>query len=286
MSILSDATIRSLCELPAEIFDHKIYQQLLDSRGGVWPAASHAIERVKREMITHATRPPSAEERSAFKPMIVPFSPTLIREVVDKSSVEKRNAALVDWAKANPDLTPTHDTLSQLENDYPDIARKIISKGITSYGYDVSLTEDIKLFTNINSAEIDPKRFDQERCLVQADVHTDVDGARFVRIPPHSFMLGSTVEYFCIPRDIMVVCLGKSTYARCGAIVNTTPIEPEFEGNIVIEISNSTPLPMRIYLNEGIAQFLFLKGDKPCETSYKNRGGKYQGQVGVTIPKV
>ncbi len=166
--------------------------------------------------------------------------------------------------------------------------RKIISRGTTSYGYDVSLKEDeCWVFTNLHSGTIDPKRFDPEKCLSRMSVHTDEqDGAKYVILPPNSYMLGSTVEYFRIPRDIMVICVGKSTYARCGAQVNTTPIEPGFEGNVVVEIANSTNSPMRIYLNEGIAQFLFIRGDRPCGTSYGDRGGKYQGQVGVTLPKV
>lgn len=162
---------------------------------------------------------------------------------------------------------------------------KVVSYGLSSYGYDIRLTEDVKIFTNVNATEIDPLNFDEQGCLVKAEVRTTPDGARYVLIPPHSYMLGSTVEYFRIPRDVMVVCLGKSTYARAGAIVNTTPIEPGFAGNVVVEISNSTPLPMRIYLDQGIGQFLFFQGDEPCETSYNDRGGKYQFQTGVTPPR-
>ncbi len=193
------------------------------------------------------------------RPMIEPFLPELVR------TVEHRDIHGGDLVVED---------------------RKIISKGTTSYGYDVSLTEDVKIFTNIGATEIDPKRFDHQHCLAQAEVRTDVDGGRYVVIPPHSYMLGSTVEYFRIPRDVMVICVGKSTYARSGAIVNTTPIEPGFEGNVVIEIANTAPLPCRIYLDEGIAQFMFFRGDKPCQTSYGDRGGKYQGQRGVTLPKV
>lgn len=156
--------------------------------------------------------------------------------------------------------------------------RKIVSYGTSSYGYDVRCAPEFKVFTNINSTIVDPKHFD-EKCFV------DVEGPECI-IPPNSFALARTVEYFRIPRDILVVCLGKSTYARCGIIVNVTPLEPEWEGHVTLEFSNTTPLPARIYAEEGVAQFLFFQGSEPCETSYKDRGGKYQGQTGVTIPKV
>ena len=154
---------------------------------------------------------------------------------------------------------------------------KLISYGTSSYGYDVRCASDFKVFTNIYSATVDPKAFD-ERSFV--DVSGDV-----CIIPPNSFALASTVEYFRIPSDVLTVCLGKSTYARCGIIVNVTPLEPEWEGHVTLEFSNTTPLPARIYANEGVAQFLFLQSDEPCETSYKDKGGKYQGQRGVTLPK-
>ena len=161
----------------------------------------------------------------------------------------------------------------------------VISYGTSSYGYDVSLSEEFKLFTNLNSAVIDPKRFD-EACLADAKVHTDSTGDRYVILPPNSYLLGRTVEYFRIPRRVTVLAVGKSTYARAGAIVNVTPIESEFEGNVVIEISNSTNLPLKIYANEGIAQFMFFESDEDCLTSYADRKGKYMGQTGVTLPKV
>jgi len=154
---------------------------------------------------------------------------------------------------------------------------KLISYGTSSYGYDVRCAEDFKVFTNIYSATVDPKAFD-ERSFV------DVEGDVCV-IPPNSFALARTVEYFRIPRNVLTICLGKSTYARCGIIVNVTPLEPEWEGHVTLEFSNTTPLPARIYANEGIAQMLFLESDEECETSYKDRDGKYQGQQGVTLPK-
>ena len=157
--------------------------------------------------------------------------------------------------------------------------QRIVSYGTSSYGYDVRCASEFKVFTNINSTIVDPKHFDPKSFV-------DVVGEECI-IPPNSFALARTVEYFRIPRDVLVVCLGKSTYARCGIIVNVTPLEPEWEGHVTLEFSNTTPLPARIYANEGVAQMLFYKADDDdvCETSYKDRGGKYQGQRGVTLPR-
>ncbi len=154
---------------------------------------------------------------------------------------------------------------------------RVISYGTSSYGYDVRCSDEFKIFTNINSAIVDPKDFDAESFV---DVKSDV-----CIIPPNSFALARTVEYFRIPRDVLTICLGKSTYARCGIIVNVTPLEPEWEGHVTLEFSNTTPLPAKIYANEGVAQMLFLGADEVCISSYKDRGGKYQGQRGVTLPK-
>ncbi|SEO67420.1 dCTP deaminase [Aquisalimonas asiatica] len=154
---------------------------------------------------------------------------------------------------------------------------KIISYGTSSYGYDVRCADEFKIFHNINSAIVDPKHFDENSFV---DVQSDV-----CIIPPNSFALARTVEYFRIPRSTLTICLGKSTYARCGIIVNVTPLEPEWEGHVTLEFSNTTPLPARIYANEGVAQMLFLESDEVCETSYKDRGGKYMGQSGVTLPR-
>ncbi|HEY1137017.1 MAG TPA: dCTP deaminase [Xanthomonadaceae bacterium] len=155
--------------------------------------------------------------------------------------------------------------------------QRIVSHGTSSYGYDVRCSREFKIFTNINSTIVDPKHFDPKSFV---DVVADE-----CIIPPNSFALARTVEYFRIPRDVLVVCLGKSTYARCGIIVNVTPLEPEWEGHVTLEFSNTTPLPARIYANEGVAQMLFFQSDEVCETSYKDRGGKYQGQTGVTLPR-
>ena len=155
--------------------------------------------------------------------------------------------------------------------------KKVISYGTSSYGYDIRCSNEFKIFTNINSAIVDPKCFD-------ANSFVDFKGDVCI-IPPNSFALARTVEYFRIPRNVLTVCLGKSTYARCGIIVNVTPFEPEWEGYVTLEFSNTTPLPAKIYANEGIAQVLFFESDEECETSYKDRGGKYQGQQGVTLPR-
>ena len=152
-----------------------------------------------------------------------------------------------------------------------------ISYGLSSYGYDLRVSDEFKIFTNVNSAIIDPKAFD-ERSFVSVQ-------ASSVIIPPNSFALARTVEYFRIPRSVLTICLGKSTYARCGIIVNVTPLEPEWEGHVTLEFSNTTPLPAKIYANEGVAQMLFFESDEVCATSYKDRGGKYMGQQGVTLPK-
>jgi len=155
--------------------------------------------------------------------------------------------------------------------------RQVISYGTSSYGYDIRCAGEFKIFTNINSAVVDPKAFDASSFVdVQADTCI---------IPPNSFALARTVEYFRIPRNVLTLCLGKSTYARCGIIVNVTPLEPEWEGHVTLEFSNTTPLPARIYANEGVAQVIFFESDEVCDVSYADRAGKYQGQTGVTLPK-
>jgi dCTP deaminase len=154
----------------------------------------------------------------------------------------------------------------------------VISYGLSSYGYDIRVADEFKIFTNVNSAIVDPKNFDPASMV---DFKGDV-----CVIPPNSFLLARTVEYFRIPRKILTICVGKSTYARCGIIVNVTPFEPEWEGYVTLEISNTTPLPARIYANEGIAQVLFFESDTLCEVSYAERKGKYQKQSGIALPKL
>ena len=155
--------------------------------------------------------------------------------------------------------------------------RRVVSYGTSSYGYDIRCSDEFKIFTNINSSVVDPKAFD-------AKSFVDFKGAVCI-IPPNSFALARTVEYFRIPRNVLTICLGKSTYARCGIIVNVTPLEPEWQGHVTLEFSNTTPLPAKIYANEGVAQMIFFESDEVCETSYRDRAGKYQGQRGVTLPK-
>lgn len=159
------------------------------------------------------------------------------------------------------------------------IHERIISYGTSSYGYDIRCADEFKVFTNINSTVVDPKNFD-ERSFVE------VSGQGYCIIPPNSFALARTVEYFRIPRDVLTICLGKSTYARCGIVVNVTPFEPEWEGYVTLEFSNTTPLPAKIYAGEGCAQVLFFQSDEVCETSYKDRQGKYQNQTGVVPPRM
>lgn len=154
----------------------------------------------------------------------------------------------------------------------------VVSYGLSSYGYDARVSDEFKIFTDVNNVIVDPKGF-------SPDSFVDKKCSECI-IPPHSFALGHTVEHFKIPRDVLVICLGKSTYARCGIIVNVTPLEPEWEGYVTLEFSNTTPLPAKIYANEGVCQFLFLKADEVCETSYKDRRGKYMNQEGVTLPQV
>ncbi len=155
--------------------------------------------------------------------------------------------------------------------------RRIVSFGTSSYGYDIRCSDQFKIFTNINTAIVDPKNFDDSSFV-------DVSGEVCI-IPPNSFALARTVEYLRIPRNVLTLCVGKSTYARCGIIVNVTPFEPEWEGYATLEFSNTTPLPAKIYANEGVAQVIFFEADEACEVSYKDRSGKYMGQVGVTLPK-
>jgi dCTP deaminase len=158
------------------------------------------------------------------------------------------------------------------------VRQGVVSFGLSSYGYDIRVADEFKVFTNVYNTVVDPKRFDPQSFV---DIKADV-----CIVPPNSFALARTIEYFRIPRDVLTVCLGKSTYARCGIIVNVTPFEPEWEGHVTIEISNTTPLPAKIYANEGIAQVIFFQSDEPCEVSYRDKSGKYQAQRGVTLPKI
>ena len=270
MSILSDKSIRARCRTENEIKPLKqLRAEVAEDTAFVTQVKNETDGKENGPILYHLKLEGEARERYSAQDfgMIHPFIPEQVRSV--------------EYALKQPPVGSGHGT-QLLTND---LKRKVISYGLSSYGYDIRLTEDIKLFTNVNTGEIDPLRFDEQGCLVDAEIKVTEDGARYVRIPPNSYLLGSTVEYFRIPKDIMVVCLGKSTYARCGAIVNVTPIEPGFEGAVVIEISNSTPLPMRVYIDQGIGQFLFFQGDEACDVSYADRMGKYQFQRGVTLPR-
>jgi dCTP deaminase len=214
-------------------------------------------EEIKREMEgpalavqTVGYRPLTELENLAFIPMIDPFEPGQVREKWQGDPYSSERV----------------------------IREKVISYGLSSFGYDIRCADEFKVFTNINSTVVDPKNFDPQSFV-------EVSGKGYCVIPPNSFALARTVEYFRIPRDVMTVCLGKSTYARCGIVVNVTPFEPEWEGYVTLEFSNTTPLPAKIYANEGCAQVLFLQG-LPCEVSYNDRNGKYQKQEGVVPPKV
>jgi dCTP deaminase len=169
-----------------------------------------------------------------------------------------------------------HQMITPFEEEQ--VRRGVISYGISSYGYDLRIADEFKIFTNVNSTIVDPKAMDPGSMV-------DFKGPVAI-IPPNSFALGRSVEYFRVPRNILCACVGKSTYARCGIITNVTPFEPEWEGHVTLEISNTTPLPAKVYANEGIAQVLFFAGDQPCETSYRDRAGKYQKQTGITLPRM
>lgn len=176
-------------------------------------------------------------------------------------------------------MSEEHDMISPFSPNQikiNELGERIVSYGVSSYGYDARTSDEFKIFTNINTAIVDPKNFDSQSLVTRkADVCI---------IPPNSFALARTVEYFKIPDDVLVVCVGKSTYARCGIIVNVTPLEPGWEGHVTLEFSNTTPLPAKIYANEGACQFLFFKGNEKCKTSYSERNGKYMKQTGVTLP--
>lgn len=178
-----------------------------------------------------------------------------------------------DMAKNHKMIEPFEPMQIKTVND-----QQVISYGTSSYGYDIRCADEFKIFTNINTTIVDPKNFDPKSFV-------EITGKGYCVIPPNSFALARTVEYFRIPRNVLTICLGKSTYARCGIIVNVTPFEPEWEGFVTLEFSNTTPLPAKIYANEGVAQVLFFESDEECAISYRDRAGKYMGQQGVTLPK-
>ena len=180
------------------------------------------------------------------------------------------------WIKKMSNDNSMIEPFSEDQIKIDESGNRLISYGVSSYGYDVRCSNEFKVFTNIHSAIVDPKSFDEKSFV---DITSDI-----CVIPPTSFALARTIEYFKIPRNVLTICLGKSTYARCGIIVNVTPLEPEWEGHVTLEFSNTTNLPAKIYAGEGVAQMLFFESDEECDVSYKDRGGKYQGQTGVTLP--
>jgi dCTP deaminase len=266
MSILSDRQIRARCLMPTHLVvgGHQRFWFHVDGDTAYGLSHGEKVDLKDQKMAFWAQNlQPLTKEQIAgycarYPRMITPYELELVR------------------TRTNPTMplleAPIDSVTGQLEE-------KVISYGTSSYGYDVRCADDFKIFTNINSTVVDPKNFDDKTFV-------DFKGPVCI-IPPNSFALARTVERFKIPRDVLTVCLGKSTYARCGIIVNVTPFEPEWEGYVTLEFSNTTPLPAKIYANEGVAQILFFKADEVCETSYADRGGKYQGQAAeVVCPKV
>lgn len=238
MSIKSDKWIKRMCAEPTHVLEY-------EDRNVLWtPSSPAAMTLAELGSGAKNIRQSVPEDMVDWKPMIEPFVPKLVRNINDSDI---------------------------------DLTERAISFGVSSYGYDVRVADEFKIFTNINNQVIDPKNFNDK-------IFVDHKGPTCI-IPPNSFALARTVEYFRIPRNVLTICLGKSTYARCGIIVNVTPLEPEWEGHVVLEFSNTTTLPAIIYANEGVAQFLFFESDEECEVSYKDRGGKYMGQTGITLPK-
>lgn len=250
MSILNDKEITQLSIMPKWVIEKRVTPTEFSNGTSPYIVKSYSHDSEEEVAIECINTPKATyrsltlDEQQAFVPMIENFIPKQIR---------------------------TNEVV------------KLISYGLSSMGFDVRLAEDFRIFSNTNALQVDPKNFD-ENCLVEGKLNTAEDGSKYVIIPPNSYLLGHTIERFNIPKDIMVVALGKSTYARAGAIVNVTPIEPGFSGTVVIEVSNSTPLPLRVYANEGISQFLFFKSSGPCDVSYSDRDGKYMNQTGMQLP--
>jgi dCTP deaminase len=295
VTVLADHQIAALCVAPTtwldqDLFDHLKYQGSLIS-DGVYrsPKDQHRLNaQIVKELEAQCTHAMTAEQlaESGWVPMIEPFVGESVRDhrvyITDSGMCQIYDRCTPEDV-AGRGLKIIFDEEGRRLMYYR--PTKLLSYGLSSAGYDVRLTEDVSLFTNINSTIIDPKNFD-DRCLIKARVIKESNGIKYVILPPNSYLLGTTVEYFRIPRDVMVIAVGKSTYARSGVQVNVTPIEPGFEGNIVIEIANSTGLPVKIYIGEGVAQFIFHPLSEACTTSYADRGGKYQGQRGLQLPIV
>ncbi len=265
--IKSDNWIRQMCQVPTHAFLKQ--NGVVDLISEPFSPHQDRIHKatVARDMLNSCTAVDSLarEDKELFDPLIEHLRPI---------GMDQLDA----WKPMIEPFLP--ESIKVCANGH-----KAISSGVSSYGYDVRLASDLKIFTNVNSVMIDPYEID-EKCYVTADIRTDEKGRKFAILPPNSFLLGHTIEYFRIPSDVLVVALGKSTWARAGVGVTITPIEPEFEGQVVIEVANFTNLPVKIYVEVGISQFLFFQSDERCHTSYADRSGKYQGQLGVTMPKV
>lgn len=265
MSLLSDEEITKRCQLPEHL---KSFQNFLRKYS---PISSADMSTVDAALAQHSV-----------------FNANEIIKVLPHWALVHRASFVADLSNytsqygEKPMIEPFVPHLVRTTDDE---ATKLISYGLSSYGYDARLTEEVKTFTNINGGVIDPKRFDSTLC-VDTQIFTDTDGSRYVIIPPNGFILGTTVEYFRIPRDVSVICMGKSTIARCGLTTLVTPLEAGWEGNVTIEVANTTPLPVRVYLNEGICQFMFMHSQYKCKTSYADGNRKYQKQIGLTLPRV
>jgi dCTP deaminase len=294
MTILSDRQIKQLCTLPNFVItelkaltqdpDNLAYYLHREIQSFSYLLEGELISKIKNRgngigIVKY--RPLTEEEVSAFKPIISPF---VGKQVKTRGRVITRAEYDAFARKPESDMTETYIIdRNEIHGSYAKIPERIISYGLTSYGYDVRLAEQFKIFSNMLGSTIDPLAIHQD-CFVEQDA--SVNEAGYVILPPNSYLLGVTQETFAIPRDVTAICVGKSTYARCGIAVNVTPIEAGFEGQVVIEVANQTSLPARIYANMGIAQFLFFRGDQPCDVSYADRGGKYQGQSGITDARV
>lgn len=269
MSIMSDKWIRRQCEAPQGYMDLPGYgkMEMVKNQHGDWISREWGLPSSNYGGFPVITYPEGTRPINYDGPMIEPFAP---------QQIKMRGGALRSPTPEEEAHDEATDPMRFEMKSYRTPLEKIISYGTSSYGYDLRCSNKFKIFTNINSTVVDPKNFD-EKAFVNFEGDVCI-------IPPNSFALASSVEYFRIPRNILTVCLGKSTYARCGIIVNVTPFEPEWEGHVTLEFSNTTPLPAKIYANEGVAQVLFLRGDETPDVSYKDRGGKYMNQTAEPIP--
>jgi dCTP deaminase len=310
MSILSDRQIKQLCITPTHRYDEETYWRIHEESMQIsnllqvdYPslqARNDAVRAKDAELRQRSIVPLTPEEIAEFRPMISPFKRESIRYrdpswlVTDPIELAAGTQAdrIREWGEQFETQTGKPAPNWDRRDDMTDfnawhreqVHVKIISAGLSSFGYDITLSEEIGIFTNVNTTMINPKKFDRS-CLVTPKIQVDEDQSRYVVLPPNSYMLGTSVEHFCLPRNVTALFIGKSTYARCGAIVNCTPGEAGWEGVLVIEIANATTLPMMIFIDEGVAQALFFQGSEDCETSYADRGGKYQSQSGLTLAK-